>query len=87
MFLLVSRGPYRDLARIIVGALIIVVGVVAKSRNPPSILIIVGAVLIVWGVVSGLAGHASKSTVTAALTGRLWQVRTNPRSTSLSLSA
>ena len=55
MFLLVSRGPYRDLARIIVGALIIVVGVVAKSRNPHYILIIVGAVLIVWGVVSGLA--------------------------------
>jgi uncharacterized membrane protein HdeD (DUF308 family) len=55
MFLLVSRGPYRDLARIIVGALLIVIGAVVKTRNPHYILMIVGAVLIVWGVLSGLS--------------------------------
>jgi CDP-diglyceride synthetase len=53
MLLLISKGPYRDLARIILGAILLVIGVVIKATNPHYVLIAAGLLLIVVGVGGG----------------------------------
>ncbi len=61
MFLLFSRGRYRELARIIAGAVFVVFGVIVKGTNPHYILIGLGVVMIVWGAVAWLIRMRNKN--------------------------
>jgi hypothetical protein len=65
MFLLFSRGRYRELARIIAGAVFVVVGVIVKGTNPRYILIGLGAVMIVWGAAAWLTKMRNKNSSSA----------------------
>jgi hypothetical protein len=57
MFFLISSGPYRDLARLVLGIVLLVVGILIKATNPHWILIAAGALLILIGATGGIRRH------------------------------
>jgi uncharacterized membrane protein HdeD (DUF308 family) len=55
MLFLISSGPYRSVARIVLGVILIVIGLFIKATNPHWLLIAAGILLLVVGIYSGLA--------------------------------
>jgi hypothetical protein len=54
MLMLISRGPYRDIARIILGAILLIIGVLVQATNAHYVLIAAGVLLILAGAGSTL---------------------------------
>jgi len=62
MIFLMKPGPAREIVRIVLGVMVIVIGLIVTASSLHWILIAAGAVLIVVGVVGGLREMRKRTT-------------------------